>query len=149
MARAADDGYRSPLAPGLRATADAERLAAALAAAAERLAPPGPYPELAEEAEIEQASWLAFLLALAGPRRPSSSRRCAPRGPRGRTACPEDLPAERRRTAEAYRAWAARAGSQEAAFTGDAGWSPERRFARVFERLSLPGLRPRRAASTC
>ena len=52
---------------------------------------------------------------------------------------PEDLPADRRRTAEAYRAWAGRAGSQQAAFTGDAGWSPERRFARVFERLSLPG----------
>ncbi len=52
---------------------------------------------------------------------------------------PEDLPADRRRTAEAYRAWAGRAGSQQAAFTGDAGWSPERRFARVFERLALPG----------
>ena len=52
---------------------------------------------------------------------------------------PEDLPAERRRTAEAYRAWAGRAGTQEAAFSGDAGWTPERRFARVFERLALPG----------
>ena len=44
VARAADDGYRSPLAPGLRATADAERLAAALTQAAARLAPPGPVP---------------------------------------------------------------------------------------------------------
>ena len=52
---------------------------------------------------------------------------------------PEDLPAERRRTAEAYRAWAGRAGTQEAAFSGDASWTPERRFARVFERLALPG----------
>src|SRR5215208_437900 len=43
LARAADDGYRNPLVPGLRATADAERLAAALLAAAERLEPPGPY----------------------------------------------------------------------------------------------------------
>ena len=25
------------------------------------------------------------------------------------------------------------------AFTGDAGWTPERRFGRVFERLALPG----------
>jgi hypothetical protein len=40
LAREADDGYRNPLVPGLRATADAERLAAALTAAAERLQPP-------------------------------------------------------------------------------------------------------------
>jgi hypothetical protein len=29
--------------------------------------------------------------------------------------------------------------TQEAAFTGDPAWSPERRFERVFERLALPG----------
>jgi hypothetical protein len=145
VARAADDGYRSPLAPGLRATADAERLAAALAAAAVRLEPPGPYPELAEEAELEQASWLAFLLALAGPEAPELQQALRAARPRWEDGVPEDLPAERRRTAEAYRAWAGRAGSQEAAFAGDAGWSPERRFARVFERLALPGFgRPRR-----
>src|SRR3954469_16131976 len=65
LARAADDGYRNPLVPGLRATADAERLAVALTRAAERLEPPGPYPVLAEEPDLEQATWLAFLLALA------------------------------------------------------------------------------------
>lgn len=139
VARAADDGYRSPLAPGLRATADAERLAAALAAAAERLVPPGPYPELAEEADIEQASWLAFLLALAGPEAPELQQALRTARPAWEDGTPDDLPAERRRTAEAYRAWIARAGSQQAAFTGDAGWSPERRFTRVFERLALPG----------
>ena len=32
-----------------------------------------------------------------------------------------------------------RAGSQEAAFTGEEIWTPERRFGRVFERLALPG----------
>jgi hypothetical protein len=37
LARATDDGYRSALAPGLKATADAERLAQALAIAAEAL----------------------------------------------------------------------------------------------------------------
>jgi hypothetical protein len=37
VARAADDGYRSPLAPGLKATADAERLAQALALTTEAL----------------------------------------------------------------------------------------------------------------
>ena len=145
VARAADDGYRNPLAPGLRATADAERLAAALAAAAERLVPPGPYPELAEEADPEQAGWLAFLLALAGPEAPELQQALRTARPAWEDGVPEELPAERRRTAEAYRAWVARAGSQEAAFTGDAAWTPERRFARVFERLSLPGFgRPRR-----
>ena len=49
------------------------------------------------------------------------------------------------RTLEAYRAWAERAGSQAAAFTGEPAWTPERRFARVFERMALPGLhRPAR-----
>src|SRR5919204_6214872 len=64
LARAADDGDRNVLVPGLRATADAERLAAALAAAAERLQPPGPFPEVAAEPDLEEATWLAFLLAL-------------------------------------------------------------------------------------
>jgi hypothetical protein len=44
------------------------------------------------------------------------------------------------RTIEAYRAWAKRAGSQTAAFTGDSTWTAERRFTRVFERLALPAL---------
>ncbi len=44
------------------------------------------------------------------------------------------------RTLEAYRAWVARAGSQAAAFTGEAAWAPERRFSRTYERLALPGL---------
>ena len=39
----------------------------------------------------------------------------------------------------AYRRWAQRAGSQAAAFTGEEHWDAERRFARAFERLSLPG----------
>src|SRR3954451_17186831 len=65
LVRAADDGYRNPLVPGLKATADAERLAGALTLAVERLEPPGPYPFLAEEPDLEQATWLAFLTALA------------------------------------------------------------------------------------
>ncbi len=67
LARAADDGYRNRLVPGLRATADAERLAAAMMIGAERLEPPGPYEEVATEPDVERAAWLAFLLALAGP----------------------------------------------------------------------------------
>src|SRR5690349_10791398 len=70
ITRATDDGYANPLAPGVKATADAERLAVALAIAAERLEFPGPHPVVAEAAGPEQAIWLAFLLALAGPDRP-------------------------------------------------------------------------------
>jgi hypothetical protein len=43
------------------------------------------------------------------------------------------------RTVLAYRAWATRAGSQQAAFAGEGSWTPERRFDRLFERLALPG----------
>jgi hypothetical protein len=138
VARAADDGYRNQLAPGLRATADAERLAAALTQAAARLQAPGPYPEIATEPDLEEGTWLAFLLALAGPEAPelqSVLREAHP--PWGGEL--GDLPPEMLRTAEAYRAWAGRAGSQQRAFEGDAGWTPERRFSRVFERLALPG----------
>jgi hypothetical protein len=139
IARAADDGYRNPLVPGLRAGADAERLAGAIAAAAARIEAPGPYPEVADQPGVEDATWLAFLLALAGPEAPDlqAALRAAP--PRWADGVAPDLPPERARTAEAYRAWVARAGSQQAAFTGEAAWTPERRFGRVFERLALPG----------
>jgi len=139
VARAADDGYRNPLAPGLRATADAERLAGALAAATVRLEPPGPYPEIADVPDLEQATWLAFLLALASPEAPELQRALRDAPPGWDDPLPDDMPDPRRRTADAYRAWVGRAGSQAAAFQGDAGWSAERRFSRVFERLALPG----------
>jgi len=139
VARAADDGYRSALAPGLRATADAERLAGALVQAAKRLEPPGPYPAIGEQDDLEQATWLAFLLALAGPDAPQLQEALVAAPPAWDYGVPDDLPDERRRSAEAYRAWAQRSGSQEAAFSGEPAWTPERRFARVFERLSLPG----------
>jgi hypothetical protein len=135
LARAADDGYRNILVPGLRATADAERLAAALAGAAARLEPPGPYPEVASEPDLEEATWLAFLLALAPElREPIVASR-----PSWASSEPPELPGERGRTVAAYRAWVQRAGTQEAGFTGEAVWTAERRFARVFERLALPG----------
>jgi len=139
LARAADDGYRNPLVPGLRATADAERLAAALAAAAARLEPPGPYPEVAAEPDLEDASWLAFLLALAGPEAPDLQQALVAARPSWATAETPELPAERARTATAYRAWVERSGSQAQAFRGEASWTPQRRFSRVFERLALPG----------
>jgi Alpha-glutamyl/putrescinyl thymine pyrophosphorylase clade 3 len=139
LARAADDGYRNPLVPGLRATADAERLAAALAAAAARLQPPGPYPEVAAEPDVEEATWLAFLLALAGPDAPALQAEILAARPAWGAGEVPDLPPERARAAVAYRAWVGRAGSQAAAFTGEPAWTPQRRFARVFERLALPG----------
>jgi hypothetical protein len=139
LAREADDGYRNPLVPGLRATADAERLGAAMAAAAARLEPPGPYPELAAEPDLEEASWLAFLLALAGPEAPELQEAVRAERPSWASGDTPELPGQRARTAAAYRAWAERAGSQAEAFRGEPSWTPQRRFSRVFERLALPG----------
>jgi hypothetical protein len=145
--------------PGLKSSDDAERLAAELAFAAGRLdrletGPPGLYAEVADTAgELEERTWLAFLIAYLGPlaeadpfasirqvRRPWSEASGIPidearSGPRSARE-----PGRGSRTVEAYRAWAQRAGSQAAAFTGEASWTPERRFDRVFERLALPGM---------
>lgn len=171
IGRGGDDGYRSPLVPGLKSSQEAERLAAEVAFAATRLDvlagdPPGLYAEVAGgtpgEApgagtaggqDLEERTWLAFLIAYAGPAEgedPFASIRAARTswasgelpdpaalepGPRG-----AHDPARGTRTLEAYRSWAARAGSQAAAFGGDDAWPPARRFARAFERLALPGL---------
>ncbi len=159
LARAADDGYRSPLAPGLRSSADAERLAEELAFAAGRLArlgsaPPGLYAEVAAgEGDAEERAWLAFQIAYFCPLEGEEPFAAIERA---RTSWASGVmpdldavatgprtahdPARGTQTLEAYRAWAARAGSQAQAFTGEPAWSPERRFTRAFERLSLPGL---------
>ncbi len=55
LARGADDGYQSPLVPGLKSSVEAERLAEELAFAAARLDalasdPPGLYAEVADPA---------------------------------------------------------------------------------------------------
>jgi hypothetical protein len=159
LARGVDDGYRCRLVPGLKSSAEAERLADELAFAAgrlERLAqdPPGLYAEVADqEGDLEERTWLAFLIAylcpldredpfaeLARVRTPWASDE-SPNlddvrgGPRGAHDSERGS-----RTIDAYRAWAQRAGSQAAAFRGDAAWTGERRFARAFERLALPGL---------
>jgi hypothetical protein len=159
LSRTAEDGFRSPLVPGLRSGADAHRLAVEMAFAATRLErlrsdPPGLYAEVADPAQpIDERTWLAFLIAYLGPlddgdafagiaeARTSWSSGEAPRlddvatGPRTAHEAGRGT-----RTVDAYRVWVQRAGSQEAAFTGDAAWTSERRFARVFERLALPGL---------
>lgn len=133
--RAADDGYRNPLLPGMKATADAERLAGALTLATERLQPPGPHPVIADIANLEDATWLAFLIALA----PELEAVLTEAEPRWSTRDVSALPEAKQKTANAYLAWVERAGTQQAAFTGESFWTPERRFDRVFERLALPG----------
>ena len=164
---AADDGYRSALAPGLRSSEEARRLAEEVAFAATRLKllasdPPGLYaevartqPEVADRGnDLEERTWLAFLIAylypleqpdpfagIAAVRTPWTSDPAqlalddVQMGPRS-----SHDPARGLQTVRAYRAWADRAGSQAQAFIGDPGWSPDRRFARTFERLALPGL---------
>lgn len=159
LARGADDGYRSQLVPGLRSSDDAERLALELAWAATRLQllatdPPGLYAEIADASEdLEERIWLAFLIAYLGPRAADDPfaeiERLRVLWAAGNLPELEGAEAGERtsleprralRTLEAYRAWASRSGSQAAGLTGDAGWTPERRFARAYERLGLPGL---------
>jgi hypothetical protein len=158
LERAADDGYRSDLVPGLRASTDAERLAEEIAFAAGRLerlavAPPGLYAEVASGEDGEERAWLAFQIAYLCPLdegdpfaaidgvRTSWASGEVPvlegvqTGPRS-----AHDPDRGSATIDAYRARARRAGSQAQAFTGEESWTPERRFRRVFERLALPGL---------
>jgi hypothetical protein len=157
--RAADDGYRSTLLPGLRSSLDASRLAAEVGFSCGRLialggAPPGLYAEARELARenLEQATWICFLVAYLSPlagedpfvgiRAALSSKRDElddlegiPLGPRT-----SHDPVHGDRTLTAYRKWAQQAGSQQLGFVGDPAWSPQRRFERLFERLALPGL---------
>lgn len=75
--RAAEDGYSSDLLPGLRASADAERLAAEVAFASGRLArmhthPPGLFGEIQALAAqgsdgLERATWICFLTVYLSP----------------------------------------------------------------------------------
>jgi hypothetical protein len=159
VARGADDGYRSSLVLGLKSSADAARLAEEIALAEYRRSvlehdPPGLYREVADPAgEVEERTWLAFLIAYLGPLEEDDpfAEIARVRTSWGSGEVP-DLdevrtgprtahdPGRGGRTLEAYRTWAARAGSQSTAFTGDAAWNSERRFARAFERLALPGL---------
>jgi hypothetical protein len=162
--RAAEDGYGSPLLPGVRASADAARLADEVAFANGRLLAlggdlsagrlPDFYAQLRALVAVdsEQVTWACFLTAylcpLEGPE-PFAGIRLAlrldrdeltdlsevPVGPR--SSC---VPARASETLRAYHGWCAQAGSQAGAFSGDPTWTAERRFERVYERLALPGL---------
>jgi hypothetical protein len=168
--RAVEDGYSSSLVPGLRASADATRLAEEIAFSNGRLAalaidPPGLYGEARSLAtsDLERATWICFLLAYLCPtedQEPFASVQAVLDVAPGPGSLPGDLgelldglalgprgshePGSGARTLEAYAQWAIRAGGSEEhqarAFTGDLGWTPERRFARLSERLTLPGL---------
>jgi hypothetical protein len=157
MARAADDGYEHELLPGLRSSVDAGRLAEELAFAAARLheletEPAGLYADVALAGDVEEAAWLAFLIAYLSPLEgddPWAGIAAArTTWASGELPMLEDValgprsahdPARGAATLLAYRAFAQRAGSQAAAFTGDASWPEQRRFDRAFERLALPG----------
>jgi hypothetical protein len=157
MARAADDGYEHELLPGLRSSVDVARLADELAFATGRLEqlaadPPGLYADVANASDVEEATWLAFLIAYLSPLEgedPWAAIAAArTTWASGELPMLEDValgprtahdPARGASTLLAYRAWAERAGSQAQAFTGDPAWPDQRRFDRAFERLSLPG----------
>jgi hypothetical protein len=162
--RAADDGYSSPLLPGVRASADAARLADELAFANGGLLAlggdpstqhlPDFYAELRAVAaeDSEQATWACFLTAYLCPLegvQPFAGIRLALRLDRDELTDLSEVPvgprssyvaARASETLRAYRAWYAQAGSQATAFSGDPAWTAERRFERVYERLALPGL---------
>lgn len=157
-ARAEDDGYRCDLVPGLHSSEDARRLVHEIGFSSGRLltltaAPPSLYTEARDCDDIEQATWMCFLAAYLSPlqgEQPFAGVRAAllsswasgtvpeldetPLGPRS-----SHDPARGGETLVAYRRFAEHAGSQQAAFTGEASWTPQRRFERVFERLALPG----------
>jgi hypothetical protein len=154
-----DDGYRCGLVPGLKSSEDARRLAEEVAFAATRLnalstGPPGLYRNVADrDGDLEERTWLAFLIAYLYPienEDPFASIEAvrtgwneaeqlrleqAETGPRTAHDMGRGL-----ETIRAYRSWSQRAGSQSHAFVGEAAWSEERRFARIYERLALPGL---------
>jgi len=160
--RASDDGYRSALLPGLRASGDAHRLAEEIAFSRGRLvalgsAPPDLYAEVQALAadDLEQATWACVLITYLCPlegEAPFAGIRLALREDRETLEDLEQIPlgprtcharARGSQTLIAYRRWIAQASSARRAFTGDPGWSAPRRFERLFERLALPGFERR------
>ncbi len=154
LTQSADDGYRNELVAGLKASQDARRLAAELAFATARLAelaadPPGIYAQIASEPDPEEALWLAFVTTYVSPSAGDDpfAAIAAARVPWASGELPDlDVAMGIRtshdqsdgvRTVLAYRAWAQRAGGQQAAFAGEDAWTPQRRFDRLFERLAV------------
>lgn len=157
--RAQDDGYYCELVPGLHSSEDARRLVGEIGFASGRLlaleaAPPSFYAEARDCGDIEQATWMCVLAAYLSPSqgdRPFAGIGEAllscdwasgsvpdlhgmPLGPRT-----SHDPGRGAETLLAYRRFVEHAGSQQRAFAGEPEWTPQRRFARLFERLALPG----------
>ena len=116
--------------------------------------PPGLYAEAAAEPDPEEGIWLALEITYLGPldgEDPWAVIR-AVRTPWSSGEVPsfdEDPPLGARTGHDpgrppvalgSYRTWAKRAGGQVAGLAGEGSWSPERRFDRLFDRLSLQGL---------
>lgn len=176
LSRNTDDGYRSELLPGIRASADAMTLAEELTVAEARLSAlsgdaAGPWTIVAQQAgDVPRAFVAALVVAVASPDETARSVETAhdavallqellesvddagtvpasqslvdllsagPRGPRGHDASGSALavPAQLAQRS---------GGSLSAGLAGEASWSPERRFARLLDRLALKGL-PRAA----
>jgi hypothetical protein len=157
--RAQDDGYRCDLVPGMHSSEDARRLAREIGFACGRLlglgaTPPSFYAEARDCGDIEQATWMCVMATYLSPLQddqPFTGIREAllscdwasgsvpdlqaiPLGPRT-----SHDPARGTETLSAYRRFVEHAGSQQRAFAGEPEWTPQRRFARLFERLALPG----------
>ncbi len=157
--RSEDDGYRNELVPGLRSSEDARRLAAEVGFACGRLlalgaAPPSFYAQARACGDIEQATWMCVLAAYLSPLQgegPFDGIGAALGSCDWRSGSVPDLqgvalgprtshdPARGAETLVAYRRFVEHAGSQQRAFAGEPEWTPQRRFARLFERLALPG----------
>lgn len=129
LARGVEDGFRSPLLPGLKSSEDAERLAEELAFSTWRLSlmeavaagdavddVPVSWSEIAAPGNSNERTGLAIRLVLDGPR-----------GLQPGIRLEEAL--------AGLEAWGARSGSLADAITGESSWTPERRFERIFERL--------------
>jgi hypothetical protein len=158
LQRAPEDGYEHDLVPGLRASADAARLADELAFSAARIAelratPPGLLAEIAAAGDREAAARQAFLVAYLGPLEGAEDPFVAARQVAADAAALDGAPLGPRtahdpgrglKTIEAFDAWAARQGGAGAALVGDEDWDAARRYDRAFERLALPGF-PRAA----
>lgn len=157
--RSQDDGYRCELVPGLHSSEDARRLAREIGFASGRLlrfgdSAPSFYVEARDCGDIEQATWMCLLATYLSPLqgdRPFAGIREALLSSSWASGAVPDLqeiplgphtshdPARGAETLIAYRRFVEHAGSQQRAFAGEPEWTSQRRFARLFERLALPG----------
>ncbi len=134
LVRAEDDGYDSDLLPGLRASADALRLAQELVISAQRLEA---IPAFSGDAE--EALWREFQIAVVGRSDFPVTTWASGENPAVTEPGPRGVPAEKQAVIwERHRVWAGE--SQLSALTDGAVGSPEARFDRAYERLSSSSL---------